>query len=109
MAELRVLFIGAGAVNFGGAEGPWDHSRRLEGEGGVLIVAIADPDTPKAEQVQLSGRASAAVLMPDMLVSPPGSGEEACGASWRPVPRLCRLSLLQRRHPVHSPRRGIHR
>ena len=63
MAELRVLFIGAGAVNFGGAEGPWDNSRRLEGEGGVLIVAIADPDTPKAEQVQLSGRASAAVLM----------------------------------------------
>ena len=40
MAELRVLFIGAGAVNFGGAEGPWDNSRRLEGEGGVLIVAI---------------------------------------------------------------------
>ena len=87
-AELRVLFIGAGAVNFGAsavalaANRPWDHSRRLEGEGGVLIVAIADPDTPKAEQVQLSGRASAAVLMPDMLVSPPGSGEEACGASW---------------------------
>ena len=52
MAELRVLFIGAGAVNFGGAEGPWDHSRRLEGEGGVHIVAIADPDLPKAKQVQ---------------------------------------------------------
>ena len=58
-AELRVLFIGAGAVNFGvsavaqAAIRPWDHSRRLEGEGGVHMVAIADPDMPKAKQVQL--------------------------------------------------------
>ena len=32
---LRVLFIGASTVNFGGAPGPWDHSRRLEKLGGV--------------------------------------------------------------------------
>lgn len=51
MAELRLLFIGSGAVNFGGAEGPWDHSKRLEQLGGVKVVAIADPDLPKAEQV----------------------------------------------------------
>lgn len=51
MAELRVLFIGSGAVNFGGAEGPWDHSRRLEQLGGVKFVAIADPDLPKAQDV----------------------------------------------------------
>lgn len=48
---LRVLFIGAGAVNFGGAEGPWDHSRRLEKLGGVEVVAIADPDLKKARAV----------------------------------------------------------
>lgn len=51
MAELRLLFIGSGAVNFGGAEGPWDHSRRLEQLGGVKVVAIADPDLPKAQEV----------------------------------------------------------
>ena len=54
MAEdsvLRVLFIGSGAVNFGGAEGPWDHSKRLEVVGGVKFVAIADPDLEKAEKV----------------------------------------------------------
>ena len=51
MAELRLLFVGSGAVNFGGAEGPWDHSRRLEQLGGVKIVAIADPDLPKAQEV----------------------------------------------------------
>lgn len=54
MAEnrvIRVLFIGSGAVNFGGAEGPWDHSKRLEVLGGVKIVAIADLDLKKAEDV----------------------------------------------------------
>ncbi len=58
MALCKVLFIGAGAVNFGGAEGPWDHSRRLEQLGGVQVVAIADPDLPKALKVlenKLSG------------------------------------------------------
>ena len=59
---LHVCFIGAGAVNFGGAEGPWDHSRRLELLGGVLIVAIVDPYTHKAEAVlqsKLNGSHSA--------------------------------------------------
>ena len=57
--ELRLLFIGSGAVNFGGAEGPWDHSRRLEQLGGVKIVAIADPLVSKAEEV-LQGKRSGA-------------------------------------------------
>ena len=48
---LRVLFIGSGSVNFGGAEGPWDHSRRLEQLEGVKFVAIADPLLAKAEAV----------------------------------------------------------
>ncbi len=46
---LRVLFIGAGGANFGGATGPWDNSKRVEDLGGVRIVAIADPDIPKAQ------------------------------------------------------------
>ncbi len=53
-----MLFIGAGAVNFGGAEGPWDHSKRLEEIGGVEIVGIADPITSKAKEIlqtKLSG------------------------------------------------------
>jgi len=39
---VRVLFIGAGAVNFGGAEGPWDHACRLEQLEDVYVVAIAN-------------------------------------------------------------------
>lgn len=54
----RVLFIGAGAVNFGGLIGPWNHSRRLEQLGKVQVVAIADPDLAKAQKIlenKLSG------------------------------------------------------
>ena len=49
-----MLFVGAGGVNFGGHIGPWDHSRRLERLGGVQVVAIADPDLPKAHKVLAS-------------------------------------------------------
>ena len=38
-------------MNFGGAEGPWDHSKRLEKLGGVEVVAICDPDLPRARRV----------------------------------------------------------
>ena len=69
MAVLRVLFVGAGAVNFGGAEGPWDHSRRLEELGGVQVVAIADPDLPKARRVlELKLAGGSAEMYKDCLV-----------------------------------------
>jgi predicted dehydrogenase len=48
---IKIGFIGAGGVNFGSAEGPWDHASRLELLGGVKVVGIADPDTKKAESV----------------------------------------------------------
>lgn len=30
MIELKFAFVGAGQVNFGGGEGPWNHAKRLE-------------------------------------------------------------------------------
>ena len=53
--EIQIGFIGAGDVNFGGGEGPWDHASRLEAIGGVRVVAVADPDTDRA-QAQLAKR-----------------------------------------------------
>ncbi len=47
-SELKLAFIGAGNVNFGGGEGPWDHASRLEKIGGVRFVAVADPDVERA-------------------------------------------------------------
>ncbi|TMW61213.1 hypothetical protein Poli38472_013676 [Pythium oligandrum] len=54
--NVRVALIGAGSVNFGGVEGPWDHASRLELLG-AEIVAIVDPMTDKA-QAQLEKRAA---------------------------------------------------
>ncbi len=58
--ELRIAFIGAGAVNFGGGEGPWDHATRLEKIGGLRVVGVADPDTARAERVLAARRAGTA-------------------------------------------------
>lgn len=55
--ELRIAMIGAGAVNFGGGEGPWDHASRLEKIAGVRVVAVVDPDQQRARK-QLGRRSS---------------------------------------------------
>ena len=46
--RLRIGFVGAGAVNFGGGEGPWDHASRLEKIDGIEVVGVADPDMERA-------------------------------------------------------------
>ena len=62
-SSTRVGFIGAGGVNFGSAEGPWDHASRLEHFarskefGDIEILGIADPDTARAEAVLADKRA----------------------------------------------------
>jgi len=59
---LRIAFIGAGQVNFGGGEGPWNHARRLEelyqtlrtqqGAPVLLnVVAIYDPFVAHAARI----------------------------------------------------------
>lgn len=57
---LRIAFIGAGGVNFGGAEGPWDHAMRLEKLDGLTIAAIADHDVERAQRVLNQRRRGAA-------------------------------------------------
>jgi predicted dehydrogenase len=52
---MRVGLIGAGGVNFGGAEGPWDHASRLERLEGLEVVGVADPDEARA-RAALAGR-----------------------------------------------------
>eukprot|EP00118_Oscarella_pearsei_P026710 m.310323 g.310323 ORF g.310323 m.310323 type:complete len:378 (+) comp50902_c0_seq1:42-1175(+) len=48
---VRIGFIGAGRVNFGGGVGPWDHASRLEQISDVEIAAIADVNISLAEEV----------------------------------------------------------
>jgi len=51
---MRIGFVGAGQVNFGGGEGPWDHASRLEKlfpRYPLEIVGIADPDLERCKRV----------------------------------------------------------
>jgi predicted dehydrogenase len=60
---LRVAFVGAGLVNFGGGEGPWDHASRIEQiarQMPIAIVGIADCFVQRAHQVLAAKRANVA-------------------------------------------------
>jgi len=55
---IRLAFVGAGQVNFGGGEGPWNHVKRLEamnlnenGSFAIDVVGICDPFVKQAETV----------------------------------------------------------
>ena len=45
---VRLVYIGAGHVNFGGGGGPWDHAARFERIPDVQCVGVADVDVSKA-------------------------------------------------------------
>lgn len=49
--KFNLLFIGAGNINFGSPEGPWNHSKRVEMKFGTRlnVVGIVDPNGAKAE------------------------------------------------------------
>ncbi len=51
--DIRLAFIGAGQVNFGGGEGPWNHAARFEQIDGVACAAVADVDLGRAERAIL--------------------------------------------------------
>ncbi|MBW0512219.1 hypothetical protein O181_051934 [Austropuccinia psidii MF-1] len=51
--NYNILFIGAGNINFGCDEGPWNHSVRLEHklQTRLKVVGIIDPDLNRSQQV----------------------------------------------------------
>ncbi|EIN11584.1 hypothetical protein PUNSTDRAFT_98745 [Punctularia strigosozonata HHB-11173 SS5] len=61
-SRFNVILIGAGEINFGSVEGPWNHSLRLEKKLGdrLRIVAIVDPDVLRAELALKTKQTSAA-------------------------------------------------
>jgi predicted dehydrogenase len=64
--SLRLAFIGAGQVNFGGGEGPWDHASRIERlvrenpHITITVVAIAEPFIERARKVLAARQEKAA-------------------------------------------------
>lgn len=59
-ADVRLVIVGAGQINFGSPEGPWNHSIRLERKLGprLHVVALIDPVRENAEKVLRQKRAS---------------------------------------------------
>ena len=41
---LKIGWIGAGSINFGSLEGPWNHAARLQKQKGVQFTAIVEPN-----------------------------------------------------------------
>ncbi|WVQ99425.1 hypothetical protein IAU59_006560 [Kwoniella sp. CBS 9459] len=56
---FNVLLLGAGPINFGSTEGPWNHSKRLEQKLGsrLNVVGLIDRDQARAERVLTIKRA----------------------------------------------------
>ncbi|TIB39962.1 hypothetical protein E3P86_00905 [Wallemia ichthyophaga] len=50
--QFNVMFIGAGNINFGSDEGPWNHSARIENKWGtrLRVTALVDPSKGRADQ-----------------------------------------------------------
>lgn len=62
MTETRVLkigFLGAGAINFGRSNLPWDHASRLEQLGGIDVIGIVELDEKLAGNVLQKRQSSA--------------------------------------------------
>ncbi|ORY27928.1 putative oxidoreductase C terminal-domain-containing protein [Naematelia encephala] len=51
--QVKVLIIGAGNINFGSEEGPWNHSQRLERKLGtrLKVIGLVDPAVARAQAV----------------------------------------------------------
>lgn len=58
--QIALAFIGAGNVNFGGGEGPWDHASRFEKIHGVTFAGVADVDLARAQSAVTARQAGQA-------------------------------------------------
>ena len=46
---IKLGWIGAGGINFGSLEGPWNHAVRMQKQNNVQFTAIVDPNVDVAQ------------------------------------------------------------
>ena len=46
---IKLGWIGAGGINFGSLEGPWNHAVRMQKQNNVQFTAIVDPNIDVAQ------------------------------------------------------------
>ena len=59
---LKIGWIGAGSINFGSLEGPWNHAARLQKQNGVQFTAIVEPNLDLA-RVRRNGARKACLCL----------------------------------------------
>ena len=47
--SLRIGWIGAGSINFGSLEGPWNHAIRLQKQKDLQFTAVVDTNLDQAK------------------------------------------------------------
>lgn len=53
---IKLGWIGAGGINFGSLEGPWNHAVRMQKQNNVQFTAIVDPNIDVAQVTHNSFR-----------------------------------------------------
>ena len=86
---LKIGWIGAGSINFGSLEGPWNHAARLQKQAGVEFSAIVEPNLDLAQVRALSS-----------------SLVHACSRSPKDAGAVCDSDY---RHPCRNGSRSIQR
>ena len=46
---IKLGWIGAGGINFGSLEGPWNHAVRMQRQNNVQFTAVVDPNVSAAQ------------------------------------------------------------
>ena len=46
---VKLGWIGAGGINFGSLEGPWNHAIRMQKQNDVQVTAVVDPNQDAAQ------------------------------------------------------------
>ncbi len=51
---IKLGWIGAGGINFGSLEGPWNHAVRMQKQNNVQFTAVVDPNVTAAQVMSKS-------------------------------------------------------
>lgn len=51
---IKLGWIGAGGINFGSLEGPWNHAVRMQKQNNVQFTAVVDPNVTAAQVKSMS-------------------------------------------------------
>ena len=87
---IKLGWIGAGGINFGSLEGPWNHAIRMQKQNNVQFTAVVDPNIKAAQVIRcqirrVTLRSSGAEQTRHEVTSKEGSNESVLAGTHRAV------------------------